>query len=241
MGSKATEKYWNDHWQMTQFSIAPEHHPIRKWIESEVTKTNNNSVFEIGHYPGKFLAVFGERGYILNGTDSFIDKDLMMEKWLLSRGYRIGNLYQSDFWSLAISQTFDVVCSFGFIEHFDNWDEAIKRHIQLTNIGGLVMIDVPNLKSPLYYWLYRLFEPEVLKNHILSVMDVSALSEIFIKNNCTIKTADFAGYFYFRFVTRADKLSEYITRIINALRPLFELFPKSIYMRYIVVSAIKKY
>ena len=134
---------------------------------------------------------------------------------------------------------YDIVCSFGFIEHFKNWDAVLIKHIDFAKDGGYIMVDVPNLKSPLYYLLYKIFEPEVLKNHELSVMDKNVICGIFENNGCTVKTATYLGYFYFRFVTRHDKLSLAFAKCINFLRPLFELLPKSVYMRYVVVSAAK--
>jgi len=137
------------------------------------------------------------------------------------------------------SQQYDVVCSFGFIEHFKDLDEVLIKHIQLAKEGGSIMVDVPNLKSPLYYLLYSIFEPEVLKNHELSAMNIDAIRDVLGKQGCVVKTATYLGYFYFRFVTRHDRFSTAIAECINFLRPIFELLPKSVYMRYIVVSATK--
>jgi len=239
MESKTNQKYWNSHWHNKEYSIAPQHHPVRQWIEAEVPQSAVADVFEVGCYPGKFLAVFGERGYVLNGIDSFPQVNPAMQKWLESSGYKIGQFYQADFWNFVSSRQYDIVCSFGFIEHFKNKDASLIKHINLAKNGGLIMIDVPNLRSPLYNFLYKIFEPEVLKNHVLSILDKNVICDVFEKNGCTIKTAKYLGYFYFRFVTRHDKLSTVIARCINFFRPLFELLPKSVYARYIAVSATK--
>ena len=240
MESVANQKYWDDHWCIDKFSIAPQHHPIRIWIESEILQTINADVFEIGCYPGKFLSVFGEKGYTLNGIDSLAEKNLAMKEWFKSKGYKTGQFYQSDFCNFSPICLYDIVCSFGFIEHFRNWEAILSKHVELTKEGGYIMIDVPNLKSPLYFLLYKILEPQVLKNHNLSAINMEAICSILKKNECIIKTASYAGYFYFRFVTRNDKLSLMITKFINFFRPFFELLPKSIYMRYIIVSAIKQ-
>lgn len=240
MKSVANSKYWNDHWQEEEFSISPSHHPIRKWIESEAPITTTGSIFEIGCYPGKFLAVFGEKGYTLNGIDLFPKTNSLMADWFRTKNYKIGELFQSDFLNFSTTQRYDIVCSFGFIEHFKNWDEMLINHIELAKNDGLVMIDVPNLKSPLYYLLYKVLEPEVLKNHEFSVMDKEAIKEVFKNNNCSVVTAGYVGNFHFRFVTHHSHLSKMVAKSINFLRPVFELLPDSVYARYIAVSAIKK-
>lgn len=232
-------KYWNSHWHEERFNIASGHHPIRQWIESEVCAATKADVFEIGCYPGKFLAVFGELGYTLNGIDSFFKTNPAMSDWLKSEGYKIGQFYQSDFLNFSSKRQYDIVCSFGFIEHFKNWKEVLINHIKLTKDRGYIIIDVPNLKSPLYYFLYKIFEPEVLKNHEFPAMDKEAIEKTFRNNECDVKTARHLGRFYFRFVTKQGLPFTVIEKCINFFRPLFELLPKSVYARYIAVSAIK--
>ncbi len=239
MGSIVSSKYWDNHWRKEDFSIASKLHPIRQWIESEILPTTEFDVFEIGCYPGKFLAVFGELGYTLNGIDSFPKTNLAMPRWLKDEGYKIGKFYQSDFLNFSSKRQYNIVCSFGFIEHFKNWDEVLTQHIKLTKEGGCIMIDVPNLKSSLYYFLYKIFEPEVLKNHDFSALDKVAIEKVFKNNGCIIKPVKYLGHFYFRFVTKQSQTSLIIEKCINFFKPFFELLPKSVYERYIVVLAIK--
>lgn len=240
MDSKTNQQYWSDHWQGNEFSIAPQHHPVRQWIESEVAQSAGTDVFEVGCYPGKFLAVFGERGYTLNGIDSFSEMNSAMQEWLEGKGYKVGQFYQSDFCHFTSPKKYDIVCSFGFIEHFKNWEIALVKHVELVKDGGYIMIDVPNLKSPLYYLLYRMLESTVLKNHVLSTLNKNVICGVLEKNGCTIKIAKYMGHFYFRFVTRHDKFSLALAKCINFFRPIFELLPKSVYARYIVVSVTKR-
>ncbi|MFA5023930.1 MAG: class I SAM-dependent methyltransferase [Patescibacteria group bacterium] len=236
----ASSKYWNDHWPEKKFSIASSRHPIRRWIESEVRATTKADVFEIGCYPGKFLAVFGELGYTLNGIDSFSKTNPAMSDWLKNEGYKIGQFYQSDFLNFSSKQQYDIVCSFGFIEHFKNWEEVLINHIRLTKDGGHIIIDVPNLKSPLYYFLYKIFEPEVLKNHEFSAMNKETIKTVFRNNGCTVEAAMYLSRFHFRFVTKQSWPFTVIEKCINSFGLLLELLPKSIYARYIAVSAIKE-
>jgi len=240
MESIVDKNYWGDCWQKIKFEIAPKNHPIRQWIESEVPETNYKTCLEIGYYPGKFLAVFGEKGYVLNGIDSFIEPQNLSISWLKKCGYNMGSFYKSNLRYFKSSELYDVVCSFGFIEHFKNWEEVLGKHIELTKTAGTIMIDIPNLNSFLYRFLYKLFEPRILKNHKFSAMNISNICNVFKKNRCDIKRADYFGYFYFRFVTRHGKISVMVSKIINIFRPIFELLPKSIYMRYIVILAVKQ-
>lgn len=43
------------------------------------------------------------------------------------------------------SEKFDIVFSFGLIEHFDNPDKVLEKHIELLKPGGLLICIVPNV------------------------------------------------------------------------------------------------
>lgn len=240
MKSVASKAYWSNHWQKTNFEIAPTNHPVRQWIEKEIASTRGASCLEIGCYPGKFLAVFGKKGYALHGIDSFVGTESLLSTWLRNSGYKVGTFYQSDFLHFKTPDLYDVVCSFGFIEHFKYWQGILSKHVELTKTGGNIIVEVPNLKSPLYHLLYKLLEPKVLENHEMSAMDLEAICNVLEKEGCKIQAADYIGIFYFRFVTKHNKLPTIIASFINFFRPLFQLLPSCIYARYIGVIAVKK-
>ncbi len=97
MKSVVNKEYWNKHWQGADLDIAPNHHPVRKWIEKNIPSTKNGNCLEIGCYPGKFLAILGEKGYILNGIDLFNGTESLLSSWLRKKKYKIGSFYESDF------------------------------------------------------------------------------------------------------------------------------------------------
>jgi SAM-dependent methyltransferase len=234
------KNFWKQHWEGVGFSIAPFYHPVRRWIEHHAEDSKNGQTcIEIGCFPAKFLSVFGEKGYTLNGIDMFDDTDLL--KPVLTRaGYNVDSMYKADFLTFNTSRTFDIVCSFGFIEHFKNWKYVLKRHIDLAKKDGKILIEVPNLNSPLYKFLYDVLEPNVLENHVMEVMDLNGISNAFENENCLIESKKYIGGFHFRFVTKHGLSHKIFALAINlTLGPLVLLFPKRIYSRYIGVTAKK--
>lgn len=238
MRSVATQEYWDSHWKETIFEPASNDHPIRQWIEKEIPDTTTASCMEIGCYPGKFLSVFGEKGYELNGIDSFSGLDAL-PRWLKGKGYRCSDFYKVDFLDFKSPIKYDVVCSFGFIEHFEKWPEVLDKHLELIKTGGILVIDVPNLNSPVYHFLYEFLEPSVLANHVLPSMDVAAITSVLAAKGCRIERAEYVGHFYFRFVTKHDFFHKTIARIINSFGFLMKSFPASISRRYIGIIATK--
>jgi 2-polyprenyl-3-methyl-5-hydroxy-6-metoxy-1,4-benzoquinol methylase len=43
---------------------------------------------------------------------------------------------------------FDFVCSFGFVEHFENLHQTLLAHINLVRPGGFCFVTIPNFKNP---------------------------------------------------------------------------------------------
>ena len=57
------------------------------------------------------------------------------------------HLFQHDFFSFNTKEKYDLVSSFGFIEHFDNTEEVFAKHCDLVNDNGYLVIGLPNLRG----------------------------------------------------------------------------------------------
>jgi SAM-dependent methyltransferase len=90
-----------------------------------------------------------------------------------SHGLQISELAQANFFNYQPKRQFDLVCSFGFIEHFPNYQEAIRRHVDLVKPGGMLIISCPNFR-----WFqkayHRLFDATNLRRHVLPAMNFGA-------------------------------------------------------------------
>lgn len=64
---------------------------------------------------------------------------------------------------------FDVVFSFGLIEHFDDPLPALAAHARLAKPGGTVIVVIPNLRG-VHYGLTVLFNRSLLAIHNLTLM-----------------------------------------------------------------------
>lgn len=62
--------------------------------------------------------------------------------------------------------SFDVVASFGFIEHFEDPADVVARHLALLRPGGLLLVGVPNLgRGSANGWLARRYTPAIYAMH----------------------------------------------------------------------------
>lgn len=86
------QEYWNSSYENLDLQIVSSEDDVRKFIEQNVHVRNNSggSCFEIGVYPGRYLAVFGELGYQLNGVDQNKLVETKLPEWLKQSGYNVG-------------------------------------------------------------------------------------------------------------------------------------------------------
>jgi hypothetical protein len=84
-------------------------------------------------------------------------------------GVTVGEIWSEDIFQWNPRRRFDIVASFGFIEHFDDPGAAIARHFDLVRPEGTVLIGVPNFARG-QWLLHRVFDEEMLRGHNLRAM-----------------------------------------------------------------------
>ena len=79
-------------------------------------------------------------------------------------------LFHEDFLQWSTSERFDLVYSFGFIEHFNDWPGMIRRHAELVAEGGYLFLTTPYFRK-LQYALHWLLDTPNLRQHNVHAMD----------------------------------------------------------------------
>src|SRR5206468_2653441 len=115
---------------------------------------------EIGCAPGKMLAwVAAVLKASVSGLD-YSERGLATSRRLfkalnLAADFRCEDLRQTTF----PSASFDVVVSFGVIEHFDDPREVVGKHLDLVKAGGTALMTVPDYRG-IYGRLQRYFDAD---------------------------------------------------------------------------------
>ena len=137
------------------------------------------SALEVGCYPGGFLHYLGKRfGYTVSGID-VVPGTADLAATLTGEGLRVGQIIHADFLTEPARPVFDLVCSFGFVEHFDDPASVIARHAQWLRPGGLLVVTVPHFRRGqwlLHRWLDRTS---------LNVHNIEAMSPALIRGAFT--------------------------------------------------------
>jgi 2-polyprenyl-3-methyl-5-hydroxy-6-metoxy-1,4-benzoquinol methylase len=129
---------------------------------------------EVGALPGDFLVYFHERhSYKVTGVD-FADSEQVFHDTMRLNGVSDYEYVNADFLDFRPGRTFDVVASFGFVEHFDDYGAILQRHCDLVGERGYLVVGVPNFRN-LQFVYHSVFDRQNLRIHNLAAMDPSTI------------------------------------------------------------------
>jgi 2-polyprenyl-3-methyl-5-hydroxy-6-metoxy-1,4-benzoquinol methylase len=213
----ADHDYWVNVAGSTEFDIAAPNDQIRKFIERWILTGEGKTALEIGCVPGRYLACLGELGYELNGIDIVDEGVHQTKRWLLRKGYRIRDIECIPFEKFDPERQFDLVCSFGFIEHYEDFIGAILRHVNWVSPGGSIVITTPNFRGMLQNKLHQWLDTENLKRHNIKSMRPEIWSKYMIERGFEILFAGYFGYFTF-WVEENDARTSFQRSIVSGIK-----------------------
>jgi len=182
--SAANQEYWVSRYE----GVQPEFDAGRIGFQDlyETYLKPGGSCFEVGCYPGRHLIYMGKRfGYTANGIDWTPSVRTRTPEFLRANGVRVGQFYCADFEKFDCDRTFDFVYSLGFIEHFWNLEEIIKKHIALVKPGGTLFLSCPNFRG-LQFVFHRIFDAKDLRAHVVDTMDLARWRRVLQANGMEV-------------------------------------------------------
>lgn len=194
--SVVDQSYWDSSYSELPFAIAPPTDELRKWLENHLSNGNGKTCLEVGCFPGRYLAVLGIMHYELHGVD-LTPRVSEIKNWLEVSGYKTGKFEHADFLQYTSDQKYDLVCSFGFIEHFTNWEEVLIKHAQLVKQGGMIVIETPNFRGFLQNILHRFLDATNYKRHHIPAMQPLRWKAILENQGFEIQRCEYFGKFEF--------------------------------------------
>lgn len=173
-----------EHWQGATGAQVPTLRPSDKYLhyfDKYLPKRPDWTALEVGACPGgHLLALARNHGYRPVALDYLPDVQDLPERF---KDHGINNLevIEADFLTFETDRRFNIVMSFGFLEHFENPMDILVRHWKLVAPGGLLLIGVP-IFGPLQMLLRRLvLTPEklawTLGAHNREIMNLKVLRD----------------------------------------------------------------
>lgn len=179
-GSEYTSKeYWESYWENEQRGNIQFY--FDELMNQYISWESVNSYMEIGGAPGSVMAYMSKKHNLVVSTVDFTDED-RITRLLSSRGIENFCIYQDDFLTMdieAIKHKFDIVASWGFIEHFKR--KAVVRIVNkqkdLVSENGYLVVELPNIRK-VFWLIYRIFNKDMIKIHNLKIMDLEWLKRL---------------------------------------------------------------
>lgn len=137
--------------------------PMLDLIDRFSAKYKSKNFLEIGAVPGDFSAYF-KKSHNCNITGLDYCKSDVFHNTMSRYGIDKYNFINADITKPFTRKRYDIVASFGFIEHFKNTDLIIQKHFDLLDKKGILIITVPNFNG-LQLLFHRIFDEKNLKIH----------------------------------------------------------------------------
>ena len=174
-----TRDYWEQSWSLTEIpdpvdpaADGPEH-MLHRALHQELTRVlgprcaPGSRLIEIGCGGSRWLPYFRRTfGFEIAGIDYSLSGiarlKLILDKAGLSAGIVHGDLFSPP---PEMVERFDVVTSFGVVEHFDRTADAVAACARYLRPGGIMITEVPTMRG-LYGLMYRWFKPSIYRKHV---------------------------------------------------------------------------
>lgn len=171
-----TEYYWGSAEQERDDPMQPADRSLAAALERHAAASPGERVLEIGCAPAKWLALYARRfGAEVSGIE-YSSKGVAVSRETLAAAGVAGDIIEADFFAVD-PRPYDLVLSFGFLEHFDDLDAVFARHVDFVRPGGRLVVQVPNFRG-LNGAVQSLADPAYLALHNTAAMSRDALQRL---------------------------------------------------------------
>ena len=239
--------FWKSFWESRKgliFYLKPSY-VFGDILAKLIAEKNIENAIELGGFPG-YYATYLKKYQHLDTTlfDYFIHEGLI-NQLLEKNGLKPGdiNIIEADLFDYQPKKLYDMVLSFGLIEHFNDTRAIIETHLQFLKPGGVLFITLPNFKS-INGWVQRKFDRDNYDKHNISSMDLQLLADACRQLGLT----EVESYYHGKFTVWLENKSQQSTiakALVKTIWLTGKVFTKIVPVEskalspYIVLKAVK--
>lgn len=140
-------------------------------------------------------------------------------------------LINQDFLAWQPDRQYDVVVSFGFVEHFIEYDKVIQKHIDVLKPGGYLIISVPYF-SPFQMYARKLFYraehlDKILRAHNRKILNLAELKKQVTRyNNIQLLFANYIREMTIWFPNSPNIIKPNMLKYYDGLKMLEKIFAR---------------
>jgi 2-polyprenyl-3-methyl-5-hydroxy-6-metoxy-1,4-benzoquinol methylase len=179
---KSTKEYWDNNWDLAGNSYKKSHDNyywlrLRKELDpifARLPTKNPPKLIEVGAGASEWLPWLHETYNVdvagLDYSENGCEKaNTILKSHNINGEVKLGDMFNPPNELLG---GFDVVCSFGLVEHFSNTADAIKACSQFAKDGGIIITLIPNMTG-INGFFYKLLNRKVYDTHLpLTLIDL---------------------------------------------------------------------
>lgn len=178
-------------------------------MNNEVFSKKIGKIFELGCGASQLLVEASSYDWEVSGID-FNNKSIDILEYFLEREERkIGEFICDDIFDYdcsPLADKYDIIISSGFLEHFNNPEDIIKKWRVILKPGGRIISMIPNLLST-NAKLLKKYDNKIWDIHV--VYDPEQLDEMHINAGLKIhKSATYCGGYDVNMLIPWDKIKE---------------------------------
>lgn len=190
----STNEYWDS--VLEGVKLPRVNHPkdyfiTMDFIDGVLANEKKKSFLEVGAGSSGWLPYFAQKyGYIVSGLDySDIGCKIAKEN-LRILNIKYDEIICEDIFKWNSSKKYDVIFSYGVVEHFEEPRKLIKICHDHLNDNGIIITLVPNLCGLMGAWSKR-FVPDIYEMH--KVISCNELKQMHLANGFTDITTQYVG------------------------------------------------
>ncbi len=164
-----------------------------QYMDRVLRRTSKRTFMEVGAGSSGWLPYFAKQyGYIVNGLDYSEIGCRIAEENLRILGIEYDEILCTDLFEWSGLKRYDVIFSYGVVEHFNDTTGVISRITRHLNIDGIIITLVPNLNG-FMGWMCRTLFPDVYELH--KVLSRRKLDEAHRQAGLTVIQSGYVGFF----------------------------------------------
>ncbi|MBE9586742.1 methyltransferase domain-containing protein [Mucilaginibacter sp. JRF] len=181
MDNNLTDRsFWKSFWEAKKGLIFPikADYVFGDILGKLIVEKQIKTAIELGGFPG-YYATYLKKYQKLDTTlfDYYIHRDII-KKLLEANGLSEDDItiIEADLFNYTPEKQYDLVSSFGLIEHFNDTKAIIETHLQFLKPGGVLFITLPNFVG-VNGWVQRKFDRDNYDKHNINSMNLQLLAD----------------------------------------------------------------
>ena len=197
MENQLTDRtFWTNYWESKpDLAISiDKNYLFQQQLEQIIKRNNVQTAIELGGFPG-YYSIFLKKYFGVKTTlfDYFIHTNIL-KKVLTKNGLNEDDItvIEADLFKYQANEKYDLVLSYGLIEHFKDTKDIIQRHLEFLKQEGTLFITLPNFRG-VNGWVQKTFDRDNYLKHNIDCMDPEYLKKIMEDIGLEVVRASYLG------------------------------------------------